>query len=283
MGFKIGAMLESFGCGTDGALDACVRLGVRGVQFYAGYGELDVDRNSSADWDIFAGKLRERGLSVAAVCGELGGHGFEREEDNGYKVEKSLRMAELAARLGTRALTTHIGVIPAVKNKTYDALRRACEKLGKGASRLGVRFAIETGPEPCGRLRDFLMSLDTDGVGVNFDPANLVMVTGDDPMAGVYTLRDHIVHTHAKDGVMHQRTDPAVIYRFFAEGGIGDLRLSDYFTETPLGQGGVDFPRYLGALSEIGYDGYLTIERETGEDPVRDIRLAAEFLRPFCG
>ena len=74
-----------------------------------------------------------------------------------------------------------------------------------------------------------------------------------------------------------------MIYDFFAEGGIGDLRLGDYFLETPLGQGAVDFDRYLGALKEIGYKGFLTIEREVGEDPTADIRLAVDFLKARIG
>ena len=110
------------------------------------------------------------------------------------------------------------------------------------------------------------------------DPANLVMVTGDDPATAVRTLGKYIVHTHAKDGIMIQKTDPQIIYDFFAEGGIGDLRLGDYFLETPLGQGSVDFTAYLQALRDIGYKGYLTIEREVGNDPAGDIMLAIGFL-----
>jgi len=32
------------------------------------------------------------------------------------------------------------------------------------------------------------------------------------------------------------------------------------------------------ALEEIGYKGYLTIEREVGENPARDIATAVDFL-----
>ena len=77
---------------------------------------------------------------------------------------------------------------------------------------------------------------------------------------------------------MLKKTDPKVIYDFFAEGGIGDLRLGDYFLETPLGEGKVDWNRYLSALSDIGYKGYLTIEREVGRDAIKDIRSAVGFL-----
>ncbi|MFW6006718.1 MAG: sugar phosphate isomerase/epimerase family protein, partial [Halanaerobiales bacterium] len=139
-------------------------------------------------------------------------------------------------------------------------------------------FAIETGPEKCEVLKGFLDSLNSNGVRVNYDPANLVMVTGDDPVAGVHTLQDYIVHTHAKDGIMLKKSDPKKIYDYFAEGGIEDMRLEEFFLEKPLGEGDVDFPEYLEALAEIGYDGYLTIEREVGENPEKDIKKAVKFL-----
>ena len=113
---------------------------------------------------------------------------------------------------------------------------------------------------------------DTDGgVGVNLDPANFVMVTGQDPVEAVEILGEYIVHTHAKDGVMLKQTDPEIIYDCFAKGGIEALNVSDYFIETPLGEGKVDFKEYIKALKNSGYNGYLTIERETGENPIPDI------------
>ena len=60
---------------------------------------------------------------------------------------------------------------------------------------------------------------------------------------------------------------------------IGDLRLEDYFKETPLGKGVVDFKTYLQALESIGYKGFLTIEREVGENPEKDIKNAIDFIK----
>ena len=115
------------------------------------------------------------------------------------------------------------------------------------------------------------------------DPANLAMVTADDPVKAVYTLRDYIVHTHAKDGVNLKACDRHKIYGFFATGGDGgdlrDMPIWEYFKEVPLGQGSVDFDAYLAALADIGYKGYLTIEREVGADPAADIGLAVNFLK----
>ena len=63
------------------------------------------------------------------------------------------------------------------------------------------------------------------------------------------------------------------------KGGIGDLRMEEYFLETPLGEGHVDLDAWIHALRDIGYQGFLTIEREVGENPERDIVQAVRFLR----
>ena len=111
------------------------------------------------------------------------------------------------------------------------------------------------------------------------DPANLVMVTADDPVQAVHTLKNYIVHTHAKDGIQLQPCDPAQVYAGFASDSPEGTPVSALYREVPLGKGAVKWDSYLQALNEIGYSGYLTIEREVGDDPTMDIRLAVKFLR----
>ena len=101
------------------------------------------------------------------------------------------------------------------------------------------------------------------------------MVTGDDPVRAVYTLRDYIVHTHAKDGKQLFFRDPEIVYGIKKDVIVTD----DSFIEVPLGEGNVDFPKYLAALEEIGYKGFLTIEREVGDNPEKDIKSAVNFLK----
>lgn len=278
--FKIGIIADWLGLPFKESMEACARLGTDGVQLYAVDGEM-APENMTAEKIAEKKKIIEgNGLVVSALCGDLGGHGFTVAAQNPAKIERSKRIVDLALALGSNIVTTHIGVVPEDETgETYSVLHAACDELADYAHRNGAFFAIETGPEPATRLRRFLDSLTSKGVAVNMDPANLVMVTGDDPVQAVYTLRDYIVHTHAKDGVMRRATDPKVIYDFFAEGGIGDLRLEEYFAELPLGEGDVDFDAYLAALADIGYNGFLTIERELGADPQGDIRKAVEFLR----
>lgn len=282
--FQIGIISDWLRLPFVQSLEACARMGADGVQLYAVDGEMAPENLTAAARAEKRRIISDLGLKVSALCGDLGGHGFEIREQNPQKIERSRRIVDLALDLGSNVITTHIGVIPQDQtSQTYHVMQDACNALAEYAWSCGARFAIETGPEPANRLRRFLDSLDCPGVAVNLDPANLVMVTDDDPVQAVYTLKDYIVHTHAKDGILLKKTDPKVIYDFFAEGGIGDLRLGDYFLETPLGQGGVDFDAWLAALRDIGYQGFLTIEREVGHDPTADIQLAVDFLRKRIG
>lgn len=278
--FQIGVIVDSFRLGFEESVIKAAQVGAEGIQIYATEGEMAPENLNAARISEIKKHIASNGLSVSAVCGDLGGYGFAVAGDNPQRIEKSKRIMELALELGTKVVTTHIGVIPSDESSNRrKVMSEACEKLGEYADKFGAYFAIETGPEPASVLKGFLDSLDSKGVRVNLDPANLVMVTGDDPVNAVFTLKDYIVHTHAKDGVMLRRTDPEIIYNFFAEGGIGDLRLDEYFRELPLGEGNVDFDRYLNALQEIGYHGFLTIEREAGANPQADIAAAVAFLK----
>ena len=278
--FKIGVMVDSFRLSLEEGIRKAAEVGAAGIQIYSTSGVMAPENLSGGRRKEILDFIRSNGLVVSALCGDLGGHGFTRKEDNAWKIEKSKRIMDLARELDTNVVTTHIGVVPEdTGNPGRQILQEACRTLGEYGESVGACFAIETGPETAMTLGAFLKSIDTKGVGVNLDPANLVMVTGDDPEAAVYTLKDYIVHTHAKDGIMLRKTQPERIYNFFAEGGIEDIKMEEYFREVPLGEGSVNFDKYLNALNSIGYKGFLTIEREVGNDPERDIRLAVEFLK----
>jgi len=276
---KVGVMVESFRLGLRPGIEKAAAIGADGVQIYATSGEMDPDNLDAAARKELGSFIADKGVVISALCGDLGGHGFERAEDNEWKIPRSERIMDLAVELGTDVVTTHIGVVPNEPNDMYRIMQDACNELAEYGDKVGATFAIETGPEPAAVLKGFLDSLDARGVRVNFDPANLVMVVGEDPVESVKTLGDYVVHTHAKDGRMVKKENPRVVYGWFADGGIEDVHLADYFIETPLGEGDVDFPAYLAALGGTGYDGFLTIEREVGDDPVADIEKAMGFLR----
>ena len=280
--FKIGVIADMFRQSIEECIESSAKVGAEGVQLYASFGRLSPENITADTLASVKNTLKANGLSVSAVCGDLGGHGFALREENPRKVELSKRIVDLTLELGSNIVTTHVGTIPADKNEErFKIMQEACNDLAEYANKNGAFFAIETGPEKADTLKMFLDSLDTNGIAVNLDPANFVMVTKEDPVYAVHTLKDYIVHTHAKDGIMLKQTEPKIIYDFFAEGGIGDLRLDEYFKEVPLGQGQVDFDAYIKALSDIGYNGYLTVEREVGDNPYGDIEMAVKFLKKY--
>ena len=275
--FSIGIILDSFRLPLPEALDMTAKFGAQGIQVYATHGEMAPENLTGQKRRDFLHQVRDRGLVISALCGDLG-RGFGNAALNPGLIERSKRILDLAKELDTDIVTTHIGVVPGSKDHPrYAVMQDACGELAAYADSLNAHFAIETGPETSLALRAFLDELHSTGVAVNLDPANLVMVTGDDPVQAVHHLAPYIVHTHAKDGVLLRRTDPEIIYGVTN----GDNRTENgpAYAEVPLGQGGVPFGPYLDALTAIGYHGFLTIEREVGENPVQDIALAVEFLK----
>ncbi|KGM45972.1 sugar phosphate isomerase/epimerase [Neobacillus niacini] len=286
---KIGIIVDSLRVPVREGLKLAKEMGADGVQIYAVDGEMAPENLTAAARRDLKDYISSLGLEISALCGDLGGHGFQDSEMNPQKIEKSKRILDLAVELGTNIVTTHIGIIPEdPASHVYESMQKACEELGVYAKSLYAYFAIETGPETSLRLKTFLDTLSTNGVSVNFDPANMVMVTGDDPVEGVKLLKDYIVHTHVKDGVRNKPVDPRDVYGALGYGGGVDheqiskmVTEGEYFRELPLGEGKVNFPSYFAALQEIGYQGYLTIEREVGTNPVHDIREAITFIRRF--
>lgn len=275
---KIGVLLESFKLPFAESVRTAARLRLDGVQIFAKGGVVFdgmKGRQISEVKRIIAGE----GLEISALCADFGCRMFYYPDEMRPEIERSKRILALAKELGADVATTHIGVVPEdFESKEFDSMRAVCAELAAFANSTDGFFAVETGPEPAERLRRFLDTLGSRGVGVNLDPGNFVMVTGENPAEAVRVLSGYIVHTHAKDGRMLKKTDPRRIYT----PGLSHLdpaQFGDYFEELPLGNGGVPWREYLSALREIGYTGYLTIEREVGEDPAADIAAAAEFLR----
>lgn len=273
---KIGVVLESFRKTFPESVKEAAALKLDGIQAYAGQAF-----PFEADAAVLAEVKRivdGEGLSFSAICGDFG-CAMYYEKDRKL-IDREKRILEMAKELGTNIVTTHIGVIPETKDCVqYESMHAVCLELAEFAKSVGGHFAVETGPEKAVILKEFLDGLGSDGVAVNLDPANLVMCAGDDPVQAVYILKDYIVHTHAKDGVQLKKFDTKALYapQYYGLTPCG----WDVIREEPLGKGGVDWRRYLHALRDIGYDGFLTIERECGDAPALDISEAVRFLDSF--
>lgn len=274
--FPIGVIINSFKTDTRTAILKAADLGADGIQMYGTRGETSPEELTPEKRRELLKFVKDNGLKFSAICGDMGG-GFMSRESNPERIERSKRILDLAKDLETDIVTTHIGAIPSDPSaERYAIMQEACFELSRYADSIGSHFAIETGPETSAVLKGFLDGLHSTGVGVNLDPANLVMITGDNPVDAVYNLKDYIVHTHAKDGLMLKRTNPDYIYG--AAPKPAHLVGVPLYREVPLGEGAVDFKAYLEALENVGYKGFLTIEREVGNDPAADILVAKNHL-----
>ena len=182
----------------------------------------------------------------------------------GTRRERELRtyaVSDFAHSLGIPGVAAHIGCLPEDPSDpehraVLELLRRVCDHCAHN----GQTFALETGQEPAAALLEFLRAVDRPNLGVNFDPANMILYGSGDPMEALRTLGEHVLTVHCKDG-----TWPATA------GAWGQ--------ETPLGDGDVGMQRYVRTLREVGYAGPLVIEREiVGEEQRADIRQAIDLL-----
>ena len=171
--------------------------------------------------------------------------------------------ARLAAEFGLGLVTFHAGFIPhdAGSPEAVRLLGRLREAVRVFAAH-GVALALETGQETAADLRHLLESLDPGSIGVNLDPANLLLYDMDDPVTAVGVLAPWIRQVHIKDALRTQ-----------VPGTWGE--------EVPVGCGQVDWPAFLGALDAAGYAGNFVIEREAGSERAADIRRALPVLQPL--
>ena len=282
---KIGVIIDSFRKDFYSSIKDAKAVGADGVQIGTRF--LTTKRDELAGNPIKENlmvsvseakkMLADVGISVSAICGDFGCDMYYTKDRDLIDLEK--RLLDMAFELGTNIVTTHIGVVPETEDCVqYESMHEVCYELAEYANSMGGHFAVETGPEKAVLLKKFLDNLGSKGVAVNLDPANLVMCAGDDPVGAVRTLGDYIVHTHAKDGIQHAPFDTRAFYspRYYGLERIKDC--SSLFSEVPLGEGGVKWSDYIAALREVGFDGYLTIERECGDTPAKDISEAVKFL-----
>ena len=154
---KIGVITDCFKKSHIEGIKLAKELGVDGVQIYATTGEFSPETLSEEKKTEYKNLLKGKGLKVSALCGDMGGYGFEVEKDNAERIEKTKKIIDLAVEFGTNVVTTHIGVIPEDKsNPRYEVMLDALTKCGLYAKEKGVTLAIETGPEKAKTLLAFL-------------------------------------------------------------------------------------------------------------------------------
>ncbi|MCF7817523.1 MAG: sugar phosphate isomerase/epimerase [Kiritimatiellales bacterium] len=166
---------------------------------------------------------------------------------------------DISSDLGVGLLSFHGGFIDHSDEAGYRKFCTRMRELADAARLKGVVLLLETGQEVAEDLRCCLEDLNHPAVGVNFDPANMILYGKGDPIAAVRTLAPWIRHVHIKDAV------PAAVP---GEWGI----------EVPWGNGDVEHGMFIQTLAEIGFAGALAVEREAGKTRENDIKLAVRRL-----
>ena len=275
---KIAIMLPSLRMEPYEGLRKVVELGCTGIHLSVDGGQFAPEvLDAQARRDLVA-HLGSLGLEISAISAWGGQVDLTEAGEHEHNLAWARRILELAVDLGCGIWQGHIGIIPAgTSDPKWQHAVDAAGVIAQHGEQVGACLAIETGPEAPPVLKRLIETVGSDRIRINYDPANLILWPGHyaqqqgldaaareellaryDPHEGVEVLGPYVVHTHAKDA----RSDVDGCAR-----------------EVPLGEGWVDWPRYVAALRAKGFDGYFAIEREVGEDPVGDITRAVRFLQ----
>ncbi|MBQ8684536.1 MAG: sugar phosphate isomerase/epimerase [Clostridia bacterium] len=170
--------------------------------------------------------------------------------------------ADFAKALGVTDVVTHMGFIP--ENPLDPQFLPFCEAVRTVALHLqanGQYLLFESGQEtPVTMLRCFEV-VGTDNLGVNLDTANVILYGRANPVDALQVIGRYVRGLHAKDGCYPTNGH-------------------DLGEEKAIGQGMVDFPALIRKLHQLGYTGYITIEREiSGEQQAIDICTARDYLK----
>ncbi len=261
--------------GPDDLASRVRDCGLRCVQLH-----LDPIRHGDWSFDATVGALAGAGVEV--FSGMMSCAGEDYSTLNTIRLTGGLRPdatwqdnmdaafanATVARRLGLSLVTMHAGFLPhdpadPLRSVLIGRLRTIADIFGSQ----GLRLGLETGQESPETLLDVLHELSHPGVGVNFDPANIILYGMGDPIAALRALRDHVLQVHVKDAV--------------AAGAPGE-----WGTEVPVGTGGVAWDEFFAVLETCrphGKPANIVIEREAGDQRVEDVRIAAELVRRHTG
>jgi len=261
-----------FWAGRDPAetLEELTRLGLR-------CGQLglpgDLDLTCASAWKE---ALAQAGFIVYTVFAAFNGEsyadiptvqqtvGFIPPATRAAREARMLAVSDFAAAIEAPGVATHIGFVPEDEtHPDYLAVREMVRRICDHAAGHNQTFALETGQEPAEVLLAFIHDVNRENLGINFDPANMILYGTGDPIEALALLAPHVLSVHGKDGDWPPPDQPAALGH-----------------EQSLGQGAVGIERFIAALKHIGYKGPIAIEREAS-DPVRrlrDIETAIQLL-----
>ncbi len=263
-------VFTSIGAGLGADVEGVLGLELRSVQVHVPPPEMRAPEKIEQTRKTFA----DAGIDISLLfCGFAGDSyasiqivretvGLCPPATRKERVEEMLGMADYAAALGVPAIGNHIGFVSEDHgSKAFADMVATAQTVCDHCADLGIRMHLETGQETADTLLAFIGAVDRPNLAVNFDPANMILYGSGEPIAALRKVGRHVKSVHCKDGKWSDQ--PGEVFG----------------PETPLGEGDVGMENFVRTLTEIGYEGPLTIEREIGgEQQIRDIRQAVQLL-----
>jgi L-ribulose-5-phosphate 3-epimerase len=229
--------------------------------------------NPSDGWRDAVPRLREAGILIASGMMSCVGEDYTTMESihrtGGVVPDVTWpetwanfrKAAPIAATNGIRLVTLHAGFIPDDEDSfLYAKLVKRIAQISALFSEYGVRTGLETGQERAATLLRFLQNVSEFDVGVNFDPANMLLYGSGEPIDALRQLLPFVKQVHIKDALRSPK--PGV-----------------WGEEVVVGTGEVNWQEFFNVLDSGNFSGYLAIEREAGNNRAGDIRTAREFLQ----
>ena len=175
--------------------------------------------------------------------------------DQHWEANKKIvtRGAQLTQELGCKYMSTHAGFLDESDPKAYKKYVERVAWMRDECRKYGVTLILESGQETAEDLAAFMPKVQ--GVGINFDPANMILYAKGQPMKALKILYPWIKQVHVKDAC--ETKVPGT-----------------WGTEVAWGEGEVGGKAFLAELEDLGYAGNYVIEREAGTDRPGDIAKA---------
>jgi L-ribulose-5-phosphate 3-epimerase len=258
---KVGLCLKSLGVPFRRALHEAQKLGVGGVELDAS-GDFAPKSLSQTGRRELGHLLRSYNLELTALGCPLR-RGLDVAENQQQRIDLVRDVLSLGFDLGPRLVVVQAGRLPEKDDDPHASLmKEALTALSQHGDRVGATLALETGLESGAILTQYLERLDTGSVAASFNPGNL-LINGHNPRDGARALGKRLVYAHATDA---RHASPGKGVR-----------------EVSLGHGDIDWLELLATLEEIGYHGWLVIDRESGPHSLADVAAAVAFLRRLTG
>jgi sugar phosphate isomerase/epimerase len=244
-----------------------IELGIPRVQL-----ALDPLRENPKVWGNAVALLREKNIHIVSGMFGCVGEDYSTLEtirltggiapDSTWEQNRKniAATATLARNLGLKLVTFHAGFLPHDERAPdFAKMLARLQEVADAFRGLGIVLGLETGQETAPVLVQLLRKLDRENVGVNFDPANMILYDKGDPIEALRTLGPWIRQVHIKDGIRTKQP-------------------GTWGEEVPAGTGAVNWREFFDTLSELNFSGAAVIEREAGNQRVVDIRAAKKMV-----